>query len=321
MNELGRWLVVLSLLVGLSPAVAVAQSVSSLERQLEESVGVRFARARELERQGRTREAIRILTQLERQLEKGPALVPVRGALARLGRNPGLLSRTNVAPNQGKPGRSGTTETDAPPLELFLSLEAKLVTHDKAKNTWATDKRRIVMRLLASEPFDRELRLRAGEATLILRVKSVGKDTATFSGMMTAGIVARKISTATMPLSGVGNEQRQFRMRIGESEASINLQIDRNRRSTPRNTVENKTRFRMRFTNASVAEILSHVAKLNGLKVTFSGDVSKQKKLSLKIKANTRMDVITRTCSEFGLRCEVRGGELHVTLGRPRPKK
>ncbi|MCA9520015.1 MAG: hypothetical protein KC609_03550 [Myxococcales bacterium] len=308
----------LMLLIAL-PLGARAQSVSRLETQLQRTIAVRFAKAQALYQKGRTAEAVQLLQTLLAEVENGPIEPPIRLALAQMNA-PTPSSPLSLALNKPH-GPSGKTDRKPAPLELYVSLNAELNVHDKGRNVYANDDRKIVMRLVTSKAFSRELRLKADEASLVLRLESRGTDHVTLSGKLIVGKLSRTISTAKMPLAGIGREERRLRLRIGDAEATLRLHLDKYQRSAPKNTIERKNRFRLRFDNASVAEILSHVAKLNGLKLTFSGDVKKRKKLSVKIKAKTPMDVITRTCAEFGLRCEVSGETLNVSRNPRRSKK
>ncbi len=307
----------------------------SMRQQLAQSVGVRFVQAKLLAQQGLWSQAIKKLEGLLDEVENGPTAVPVRRQLAKwyLKQKQVKKAKEVLRVAAGPASRSlAKTYRKIFARYLHIRLRFRLMSAQGGDRTTKVRRYSFVMSRLKT--VTKTFRMNARGTSVQASLVQDGKTGLKLKGALVVNGKKRPFQVGPFVWKNAqAQEQRVSRVRLSMATTTLDIKLRAvlshklgkgprwNLPGTPppprppsRRTKRSVQQFSMKLRKVTVKNVLKILADMNGYKISYKGDVDGSRKVSLKIKAKLRKNLLKLSCARMGIKCEVKGDKLHITM-------
>lgn len=320
---------------------AHTHEATKLQQQLASSFGARYIKAQALAKEGQTAAAIALIERLLQELGEGPQSTALRKRLFTLAfalRTKQRSARTvaaNPSPRKNQPTTSKATKH----LRLILQVELRRSVQEGKRKKVSRQIRRLMLSLSGSKAVNKRFAMAQGQTRLSLTLRSKPPQSFELAGTLQVGNKQRKLRQLITQPFEQGTQMRKLRLQIGESLVKLLLHISPSSQPLPKELKRDdpsesslhkvtkrvkrifKKRFAVRFRKASVHNILKLLSNSIGYKLDVQGKIDDKYKVTLNLKASTRLALLMKVCKQFGLRCITSNKTLRIQYSSTQPAR
>ncbi|TNE47575.1 MAG: hypothetical protein EP343_18630 [Deltaproteobacteria bacterium] len=320
--------------LGIFSHSAVAKP-TSMQQQLAQSVGARFVQAKLLAQKGQWSQAIKKLEGLLDEVENGPAAVPVRRQLAKWYMKQKQVKKAkDMLRVAAGPASRPLANTYRKVFARYLHIQLRFRLMSAQGGDLTTKVRRHSFVMSRSKTVTKTFRMNAKGTSVQASLVQDAKAGLQLKGTLVVNGKKRPFQVGPFVWKNAqAQERRVSRVRLSVAATTLDIKLRAvlshklgrgprwNLPGTPppprppaRRTQRSVQQFSMKLRKVTVKNVLKILADMNGYKITYKGDIDGSRTVSLKIKAKLRKNLLKLSCARMGIKCEVKGDKLHITM-------